>query len=530
MGSSKTVAAAVVSLLADAGVRHAYTVPGESFLGLLDAFDDESAPRLVSARHESGAAFMACGEARLTGTPAVVLASRGPGAANLSIGVHTAHQDRVPLVALVGQVESGRRGRGGLQEVDLTAFLGPISTWAAEARHADDVPGLVAEALTRATTGARGPAIVAVPADYWDQPFDRPVPGWTPARTGPVPDSVAGVLAAARHPVVIAGAPAWPVAGDLVDVAERLGLGVYSAFRQQGVFPEDHPCYLGHLGISAPAPVVAALEQADTVLLLDSRLDPVTAQGRFPRHGQHLVQVAPGACPPVGIASPVTCVDGDVGAVLALLGAMSRVDRATAHRAVRDFIRVDDTAAYPAKVIAALRRLLPTPAVITTDAGSFTDFVHRHGDFSSGHRLIGSPNGAMGFGVPAAIGAKLARPDHTVVATVGDGGALMTGQEIETAVRTDAPITVLVFRNGLYGTIAAHQASTYQRLKAVDIGPVDFAGWARSLGADAFTLREPDDPEPVLAAALTGRTTTVIDVMVPPDTLNSTTRLSDLLG
>ena len=598
-----SVAKASVALLARAGVRHAYTVPGESFLGLLDELETEQRIALISTRHESGAAFMAEAEAKLTGRPAVALASRGPGAANLSIGVHTAMQDQTPMLVILGQVESGELGREAFQEVDLAAFYAPICKWSAEARSADEVPSLVAEGLSRALAGRPGPVAISVPADFWALPYDGPAPEVSLPRAPEeaVVERAAGELArildASERPVVIAGAVGRD---ELRRAAEAHGVGVYVAFRRQDRFAEDHPLFLGHLGLGVPAEVSRSLAEADVVVVAGTRLDAITSQDyAFPRPEQHVVMVGRDL-PLPRHSGPTTVLDLDATAVLAMLAggsgsSLARGDGSSlaeaesssdgagsssflagggsVHSASGGSVRAgggaprvvgrglgvvarrrpggvglrswveghaaavaasvpgDLTAGvgvHPVHVVSTLRRLVPEDTVVTNDAGNFSAFYHRYWGFADGHRQLGPCNGAMGYAVPAAVAAKVNRPLSTVVAFVGDGGVLMTGQEIETAVRLDAPIVVVVFRNGLYGTIAMHQAREHGRLAAVDIGELDLAQWARGLGAIGLTLDRPNDTENVLRTALACGRPCVVDVRTDPDIIAPNRRLSEL--
>lgn len=548
-----SVARATVEALIRHGVCHAYTVPGESFLGLLDALGSDERVRLLSVRHESSASFMAEAEAKLTGTPALALASRGPGAANLAIGIHTAYQDQTPLVAILGQVESDMRGREGFQEVDLAAFHAPIATWTAEARRAAEVPALVEEAVLRATGPRPGPAVVSVPADFWAHPSpeDRPTPAAravpetvvAPPGTRPEPAAalLGPLLAAARCPVAITG-PALRVGRkELVAASESLGFGVYTAFRRQDAFPEDHQHYLGHLGVGTPAPVLEPLAGADLVLVLGTRLDAATSQEHaYPHPGQHLVMAGHGLTPPARAGS-VTVLDVDVPELLRCLAADPPSGRGRdwrdAHdrqeRATAPPVAPPDRGVHPATVVTRLRRLAPADTIVTIDAGNFGTFTQRYWRFTEPRTQLAPCNGAMGYAVPAAVAAKLTEPDRTVVAMVGDGGALMTGQEIETACRSRSPILVLVYQNGLYGTIAAHQARAHGRLSAVDIGPLDLATWARGLGADGLTLDRADQVEEILERALAivgGGQPCVVDVRVDPDILTAERRLSQMLS
>ena len=295
------VAEVVVDLLVAAGVRRAYTVPGESFLPLLDALDRHPDITLVSTRHESGAAFMAEADAKLTGVPAVVLATRGVGAANAAIGVHTADQDSTPMVVLLGQVDSANLGREAFQEVDLPRFYAELTKWSATATSAAEIPALVTRAIHTATTGRPGPTMLALPADLLTA--DVPAPpvtleqgGGGRAAPGPVEAGAAAAIAealiGARAPVLIAGGGVQGAREQLVAVVERFGCGVYAAFRRQDVFPNDHPGYCGVLTIGTAPETLAALRDADVVLAVGTRLSEITTQGyRLPRPEQRLVQI-----------------------------------------------------------------------------------------------------------------------------------------------------------------------------------------------------------------------------------------------
>lgn len=544
----RTVADAVTRLLLDVGVRRLYTVPGESYLELLDAVAREPGLTLVSTRHESGAAFMAEAEGKLTGVPAVAAASRGPGASNLAIGVHTAHEDRTPLIAVLGQVASRVRGHQGFQEVDLAAFYAPITKWCVEATCAAEVPGLLAEAFRRARTAPFGPTAVAVPADFWadtveDDPHLRaravPEPV-APPDPGAV-DELGAMLDTARRPVAIVGPGAAGARDALRTFAEQHRVGVYSAFRRQDVLGEDHPCYLGHLGLGVPDRDLAALGEADLVLLLGTRLDAVTTQGfRYPRRDQRVAVVDPGfgRAGPAATPAPDVVLDATVADVVAALAARNGAGgghgRATVVPAAgpddprADDPRSDASGLDPGTVVRALRRIAPADTIVTNDAGNFAAFVHRFWRFTEPRTQLAPANGAMGYGVPAAVAAKLAEPVRTVVAMVGDGGVLMTGQEIETAVRYGAAVVVLVFQNGLYGTIAMHQARSSGRLSGTSIGALDLAGWARGLGAQGMVIDRPDQVDAVLRAALDCGRPCVVDVRTDPDVITPDARLSAL--
>jgi acetolactate synthase I/II/III large subunit len=517
-------------------------VPGESFLELVDALQAEPAMTLVTTRGEAGASFMAEAEGKLRDAPALVLCSRGPGATNLAIGVHTAYQDETPMVVMLGQRPASmltRDSADSVDEVDLAELFRPFSKWVAEATAAAEVPTLLVEAIQQAQTGRRGPAVLSVPADFWVAPFDTTVADLNPAKQNGAlhrsADEVGALLNDSRYPVIIAGARARPARDALVLAAEEIGFSVYNAFRRQDAFPENHSRYAGHLGVGIPARQLDALDRADLVIALGARLDEVTTQGyRYPLPSQTLVMVGTGL-PDTRRRGLTFRVESEIEPFMRELRqvATPRTRRSSAaNAAVHTFMTPPDTSesvlVHPADVVRTVRKLAPEDTVVTNDAGNFAGFVHRYWCFTAPRTQLGPANGAMGYAVPAAVAAKLIEPERTVVAMVGDGGALMTGQEIETAVRYRAPIIVVVFQNGLYGTVAMHQARTHGRLSGVTLDAVDFAGWARGLGAAGYTVEDPTELEPTIYRALRHQRPTVIDVRTDPDVITPETRLSSL--
>jgi acetolactate synthase I/II/III large subunit len=533
-------------VMARAGVRRLYTVPGESFLEILDAAEEHPDLSLVSTRHESGASFMAEAEGKLTRRPTVAMATRGVGASNLAIGVHTARQDSTPMLVLLGQVETDFLGREAFQEVDLSAFYAPITKWAATVHRPDRLTEFVARGLRITTSGRPGPVMLALPADVLgeavqdDPEAHLPPP---PPRSALAPEDVrrvAGRLAAARRPVVIAGGGAQGARESLISFSEAWGAGVYAAFRRQDVFPNEHPNYLGHLTLGTPQEILKTLEEADLVLVVGCRLSEVTTQSySLPCGDQAVIQID---IDPNEVGSTVSAEIGmvsDAGTALAALAEQAPSsppgwDWAEGHRAYLDSSTIPPARARegidPARVVGAMREALPEDALLTSDAGNFSVFIHRYWRYNFPRTQLAPTNGAMGYGVPAAVAAKLAAPERTVVACCGDGGFLMTGQEIETAVRYGAAITVVVFRNQLHGTIAMHQKRALGRTAGVEIGEVDLAGYARSLGAEGHTVRDPDGLAPAMEAALASDTVTLIDVVTDPDVISPSTTLSEIVS
>lgn len=534
---------AIIETLASAGVRRFYTVPGESFLELIDAVERHSESRLISARHESGAGFMAEADGKLTGLPAVAMATRGVGAANLSISVHTAYQDSTPMVVILGQVESEHLHKEGFQEIDLTAFYTPITKWAITASRADRLPELVSRGLRIATSGRPGPVMIAIPADLLavELPNGRPDDSVPPmASPAPSPEEIEQLvkrLSDCERPVMIAGGGAQGARSELVAVAEAYNLGVYAAFRRQDVFPNDHPLYLGHLGLGTPPETLEALKVADLALIVGCRMSEVTTQGyQLPLPGTEVVQVD---LEPASVGAVVPLVQGIVADARQVLRPLAdRKPQRPAgsweeqHNIYLESSEVGESRSNegvdPAQIVRAMSRVLPDDTILTNDAGNFSGFLHRYWCFRHARTQLGPTSGAMGYAIPAAVGAKLAQPDRTVVAVVGDGGFLMTGGEIEVAVRTGANILVVALRNGLYGTIAMHQAREFGHIRGNEIGAVDLAGYARSLGAEAFTVDSEEDLEPTLKQASNTEGVVVLDIATDPDLITPTSRLSEL--
>jgi len=385
--------------------------------------------------------------------------------------------------------------------------------------------------------------MLALPADVLGEevtadPDDRIQ---TSPVAGPESDQVQAVarrLAAARRPIVIAGGGARGAREALISFAEAWGAGVYASFRRQDVFPNEHPFYLGHLTLGTPPETLRALESADLVLVAGSRLDEVTTQSyALPRPDQSVIRIAPDPGELAATAPVERAVVADVRTALSALVAQAPSpkparDWTAAHRAYLGSSEIPTSRSEggidPSQVIAALRDVLPESTVMTNDAGNFSTFLHRYWRYSEARTQLAAANGAMGYGVPAAVAAKLAAPDRPVVACCGDGGFLMTGQEIETAVRCGTPILVVVFRNGMHGTIAMHQAREVGRTAGVEIGEVDLAGYARSLGAAGYTVREPEDLTPVLADALASGSVALVDVVTDPNIISPSARLSEL--
>lgn len=447
------------------------------------------------------------------------------------------------MVVLLGQVETEVLGREAFQEVDLPGFYREITKWGTTLHRADRAAEVAAEAMRQATYGRPGPAVVALPADVLGQPAGEPRTGppAPPPRPAPSADDVDLIVTAlrgARRPVMIVGGGVLRSGARVRELAERVGLGVYTAFRRQDAFPASHPNYLGHLGLGTPADLLEPLRNADCVLALGTRLSEVTTQGyRFPAPGQRLFVCDIDPAAPGSHRGLERAVVADAGllanALVTALPEGSPRDWSAAHAAYLGHSEPRpqpcDAGVHPDAVVAAMRRHLDADTVLTNDAGNFSAFCHSRWRFEHPGTQLGPTSGAMGYGVPAAVGAALAAPDRRVVGLAGDGGFLMTGQELETAVRVGARVLVVVFQNGLYGTIAMHQARATGRPAGVDIGPVDLAAYARALGAGGGTAAADDQLDDAFAAALAADGPYVLAVRTDPDVISPGARLSAML-
>jgi acetolactate synthase-1/2/3 large subunit len=516
-----TAAECLIAFLARQGVDRAFCVPGESYIALLDALHRHPRMDLVIARHEGGAGFMAVADAKLTGRPGVVLVSRGPGACNAAIAVHTAEQDAVPLILLVGQVEKRDLRRNAFQEIDYARMFRGIAKFVGEATEPDQVPELIARAYAAAMQGVPGPVVLSLPEDVLAMACGAPAPAATrvlPAAADAAP--IAAALRAAERPILLAGhgfdtpgAPGGDGRAALLALAEAWQLPVAVSFRRQDLFPNDHPLYAGDLGLRNPDAQRTAFAEADLVLALGTRLTDITTQGwTWPAPGQRLIHI----CPDphfLGWQFPAElAIAGDARAVAAAL--LAEAPSAPAARAgwcarlraiqtadsevhARSF---DDGIAF-ARVVQLIGRVAPADAIVTLDAGTFGAPFYRKLAWRPPQRLLAPISGAMGFGMPAAVAAALRHPDRTVICAVGDGGALMTGNELAVAVARGASVKMVLSENGSYASIRIHQERQHPgRVSGTDLVNPDLAAWAAAFRVPVTVAETEADLSAVEAA------------------------------
>jgi acetolactate synthase-1/2/3 large subunit len=541
-----SVGRAVVEALVARGITRAFCVPGESYLGVLDAFIDQPAIDLVTCRHEAAAGFMAGAHARITGHPGVVLVTRGPGLTNASIAIHVAKQDSTPLIVIAGQVPTRSLGREAFQEVDHEALGLILGKSSFAIRDPGDTAAVMRAALMMAEGGRPGPVLISIPEDIANSSAllhdrDPAAPLETRAVAEADAHRAAELLRKGGQVVTIVGRAPAELRGTaaLNELTALLDSPVFSAWRRLDVVDNRHPAYAG--GIPwMPEDLRRTLVAADTLLVVGTRLDDMTSlRFQLPTASQALVQLVP---EPEWIATqhvvPDVLVTGPQDDVLAKIvgylkgmhaDASSTGAAAVAHRA---YIASGNAAGAPAvhagaadlvKVVRQLRSSLPPDAVVTCDAGAFAGYLHRYFEWRQPGTFLGTSAGAMGYAAPAAIGAKLALPDRIVVAVAGDGGFAMTMSEVATAAaRSLSGLVFVVLDNGVYGSIRAQQRSSYPgREIAIEQGRLDLRDVGRGLGVHAERVTNADAFGPALRNALAAKRPAILQVITDPDQINA---------
>lgn len=536
----------LVESLVALGATRAFGVPGESYLAVLDALHDTKG-RLdfVNCRNEGGAGFMAAAWGKLTGNPGICMVTRGPGVTNASIGVHTAMQDSAPMILFVGQVATSMRGREAFQEIDYRAVFGTMAKWAVEIDDADRIPEILSRAWITALTGRPGPVVVALPEDMLSGPAEaQPLTG--PARVAePAPDTEAlreamALLKGAKRPAILLGGCNWTATGKtaLKAFAEASDIPVVAALRYQDMFDNHSPCYAGDLGLGLAAGVRKTMAEADVILAINTRFGEISTEGytlfQVPVPRQKIIHVHASDreigkiyIPEIGIqsgpnafATALTPVKGDWAAWRA--------------RARADYAATFDLPAQPSPVdmvavTAHLREVLPEDAILTNGAGNFTIWPNKFYKFGPRARLLAPQSGAMGYGLPAAVAAKVADPARTVVCFAGDGDFQMNCQELATAAQHGAQPIILILNNGIYGTIRAHQERNYPaRVSATDMVNPDFVALSRAYGFHAERVEITADFPAAFARARASKTGAVLDLNISPEALTPRQTLSQM--
>ncbi len=546
---------ALVEALLAQGVDTCFGVPGESYLAVLDGFHEHRDQiRFIACRQEGGAAFMAEAQGKLSGRPGICFVTRGPGATNASIGVHTALQDSTPMILFVGQVASDQRDREAFQEMDYRQMFGPgtlgLAKWVAEVQDANRLPEYVARAFHTAMQGRPGPVVLSLPEDMLTTLTDAPVlPRAEPAHAWPAPGGLRdlrAMLMAAQRPFVIAGGGGWTPESvqALQRFAENWQLPVGCGFRFQDTFDNSHPLYAGDVGIGINPALARRIREADLVLAVGVRLGEMTTGGysllQAPRPAQRLVHIHAGPEELGRVYAADLMLQSSMaaaGKALETLAAPPSVPWASlAAQAHADYLANQEGAAVEpmdmAAVMKTVQRLAPADTVYTNGAGNFSGWLHRFvaypGMQHHGRSQLACTSGAMGYGLPAAVAASLLHPERMVVNVAGDGDLLMTGQEMATATGYGAGRLVsIVVDNGTYGTIRMHQEREYPgRVSGSDLFNPDFAALARAYGWQAERVDTTEAFEPAFARALASGKPTLIHVKLEADVITSRTTLT----
>ena len=546
---------ALVEALMAQGVDTCFGVPGESYLAVLDGFHEHlERIRFIACRQEGGAAFMAEAQGKLSGRPGVCFVTRGPGATNASIGVHTAFQDSTPMLLFVGQVAGDQRDREAFQEIDYRQMFGPgtlgLAKWAAEVQSADRLPEYVARAFHTAMQGRPGPVVLALPEDMLTTLTSAPVlPRAEPVHAWPAPGGLRelrAMLLAAKRPLLIAGGSGWDAeaAAALQRFSENWNLPTACAWRFQDTFDNRHPLYAGDIGVGVNPKLAARVCEADLVIALGVRLGEMTTGGysllQAPRPKQKLVHIHAGAeelgrvyAADLMLQSSMACAAKSLEALAAppslpWADFTAAVTADYAANLVAPAVEPMDMAV----VVKTLQRLLPESTVYTNGAGNYSGWLHRYcrhpGLQHHGRTQLAPTSGAMGYGLPAAVAAALLQPERWVVNLAGDGDFLMTGQELATATGYGAgKLISIVVDNGSYGTIRMHQEREYPgRVSGSDLFNPDFAAMARAFGWQAELVDKTVDFEPALQRAIAAGVPTLLHLKLDSNVITTRTTLA----
>jgi acetolactate synthase-1/2/3 large subunit len=535
-------------ILADAlaahGVDTIFGVPGESYLAVLDGLvAHQDRIRFVICRQEGGASFMADAYGKLTGKPGILMVTRGPGATNASIGLHSAHQDSTPLIAFIGQVGNDFVDREAFQEIDYRRMLGPLTKWVAQIDRADRIPEYVARAFQIATSGRCGPVALALPEDMLIQHAAVPdAPRYRPVQAAPHPQQCAQLISdlrQAKRPLIIVGGSGWTTRArhQLADWAKTNDLPVACAFRFQDLMDHRREHYCGDVGIGINPKLAQRIRDADWILALGPRLGEMTTSGYtlfdVPVPRQHLVHVHSDIAELGRVYQATQMINASPEPLLDAVASI-KVDAtawsAWTKQARADWIDWTDRPALsrqlepkldPWKVVQSLKQQCPAETIVTNGAGNFATWANRFWPYAGQGTQLAPTSGAMGAGIPSAVAAKLIYPDRCVVCFAGDGDFLMTAQEFATAAQYDCGILVLVFNNGMYGTIRMHQEREYPaRVSGTRLVNPDFAKYAEAFGGRGFIVESNNEFDQALPLALSfiadKRRPAVIELRIDP--------------
>ena len=529
------------------GVDMAFCVPGESYLAVLDAmYDVREQLKLIVCRQEGGASFMAEAYGKLTGRPGICFVTRGPGATNASIGVHTAYQDSSPMILFIGQVGSDFVEREAFQEIDYRRMYGEMTKWVAQIDRADRIPEYLSHAFHVATSGRPGPVVLALPEDMLITQADvKDAPRYKSIYAYPglgQLDQIREMLSTAERPFMLLGGGGWTpdACGAIQGFAENANLPVGCAFRRQDLFDNTHPNYAGDVGIGINPKLAQRIKDSDVVIVVGCRLDEMTTCGYtlldVPRPKQKIVHVHPGTDELGKIYQADLFINSSMLPFAGILRAMPKIDSARwsawTQSAHDDYLANIIPGPSPGavdmgQIILWLKEKLPASAILTNGAGNFSQWAHRFYPLRQPRTQLAPINGAMGYGVPAGIAAKLVSPHKTVVTFSGDGDFLMTGQELATAMQYNAAVIFIVVNNSMYGTIRMHQERDYPaRVYGTALQNPDFAALARAYGAHGETVEATERFAPAFERAQAANKPALIEVKIDPEAITTRTTLT----
>jgi acetolactate synthase-1/2/3 large subunit len=536
----------LVDALGTHGVDTAFCVPGESYLAVIDAlYDVRDRIRLIVCRQEGGAAFMAEAYGKLTGKPGICMVTRGPGATNASIGVHTAYQDSSPMILFIGQVGGDVVEREAFQEVDFRRMFGQLAKWVAQIDRAERIPEYLSHAFHVAVSGRPGPVVLSLPEDMLTtQVVAAPSRPYQRVKAHPGAADMARLeqlLRAAKRPLAILGGGDWDAAAcDRIRAfIEAYNLACACSFRRQDLLDNRHPNYVGEVGIAISPELRKHVRDADLHIVIGARLGEMTTAGYtlidIPQPRQTMVHVHPGADELGRVYAADLMINSGMAEFAAAAGqlpGLASAPWAEWTRAVRaDYLKTIEPVRMPgalnlSEVVAWLRSRLPAGSIITNGAGNFSGWAQRFYQYTGFRTQLGPTNGAMGYGVPAAVAAKLVHPDRIVVCFSGDGDFLMNGQELATAVQYRAPVVFVVVNNGMYGTIRMHQEREYPaRVHGTALQNPDFAALGRAYGGYGELVERTEQFGPAFERAIAAGVPAILELRIDPDAITTRTTL-----
>lgn len=539
----------LVGQLVSHGVKHVFCVPGESFLAVLDALVDVNIEVTV-CRQEGGAAMMADAHGKLTGQPGICMVTRGPGASNALAGIHIAKQDSTPMIVFVGQIERGMREREAFQEMDYRAVFGQAAKWATEIDDPARIPEILSRAFHVATSGRPGPVVIALPEDMLVELATVPdAPHYEAIDSAPSLGQMADLakrLSQAKAPVAILGGARWNATAvkQFVEFAERFKLPVAVSFRRQMLFPASSPCFIGDVGIGLNPELLKRVQDADLVLLVGGRMSEMPSQAYtlfdIPVPKQTLVHVHPDSGELGRVYRAAVAINASPIAFAAELSSLATpsatpwaAGTAAMHQSYLDWsdpVPIKTPGALQmGGVMAYLESKLPADAIMTNGAGNFATWLHRFHRFTQFGTQLAPTSGSMGYGLPAAVGAKRVAPDKLVVCFAGDGCFMMHGQEFATAVQYNLPLVVVIVDNGMYGTIRMHQEKHYPgRISATQLKNPDFSAYARAFGGHGERVEKTEEFGPAFERAVASGLPAIIHCLIDPEAITPTTTISKL--